>query len=184
MLGYSEDELRALGFEAITHPDDLTADLELFRELTEGKRDHYRLEKRYLRKDGSVMWGSLTVLFLKDEDGVPRFGIALLQELSDRKRSEAAERQLETAAAQQRHALELNDDVIQGLAVAKLALESNERDMALQALERTLDAARTIVGRLLSGNDVAGHAADRMLVRERPAGGGFSEGSDRETNPG
>jgi PAS domain S-box-containing protein len=184
MLGYSEAELRALGFEAITHPDDFTADLELFKELTEGKRDHYQLEKRYLRKDGSIMWGGLTVLFLKDDEGVPRFGIALLQDLSDRKRSEAAERRLETAAARQRHALELNDDVIQGLAVAKLALESNEREIALQALESTLVAARTIVGRLLSGNDVAGHAADRMFVRERPAGSGLSEGSDRETNQG
>ncbi len=61
MLGYSAEELRHKSFGEFTHPDDLTADLELDQALQAGKRDAYQIEKRYIRKDGEVLWGRLTV---------------------------------------------------------------------------------------------------------------------------
>lgn len=53
MLGYERDELYNLLFSAVTHPDDEPASMTLYRELVAGRRDHYQLEKRYLRKDGA-----------------------------------------------------------------------------------------------------------------------------------
>lgn len=169
MLGYSEDELRAVGIADITHPDDLAADLQLFMELQTGQRDHYQLEKRYIRKDGSVMWGLATVLLLKDEKGLSRFGIALLQDVSSSKRSEETQERLEAAIGHQRQAVELNDEVVQGLAVAKLALQSGDEELALRTLDSTLTSARTIVARLLAGAEGAGARSDGYLVRDAAA---------------
>jgi PAS domain S-box-containing protein len=56
MLGYSAEELRKLQFTDFTHPGDVTADRELFQDLVAGKRQEYRLDKRYVRKDGQIIW--------------------------------------------------------------------------------------------------------------------------------
>ncbi len=61
MLGYSAEELRHKTFGEFTHPDDLNADLELYKELQAGERNAYQMEKRYIHKDGEVLWGRLTV---------------------------------------------------------------------------------------------------------------------------
>jgi PAS domain S-box-containing protein len=52
MLGYSAEELQGMHFRSFTHPEDVDLDLELFQEMVEGRRDHYQIELRYLRKDG------------------------------------------------------------------------------------------------------------------------------------
>src|SRR5262249_34698253 len=59
MLGFTEGELRSMVFTEFTHPDDIEADWRLYREVAEGKRDRYDIEKRYIKKDGQVMWGQL-----------------------------------------------------------------------------------------------------------------------------
>lgn len=61
MLGYTGEELCGMVFSEYTHPDDLLIDLELFKELVDGKRDSYQIEKRYIRKDGQVIWANLRV---------------------------------------------------------------------------------------------------------------------------
>jgi PAS domain S-box-containing protein len=68
MLGYSAEELRHKSFGEFTHPDDLTADLELYQELQAGERDVYQMEKRYIRKDGVLLWGRLTVSRVRPTD--------------------------------------------------------------------------------------------------------------------
>src|SRR5437588_9541963 len=60
MLGYSAQELAGMSFTRFTHPDDASLQQALFDELLAGRRDHYQIEKRYLRKDGSTMWVRLT----------------------------------------------------------------------------------------------------------------------------
>src|SRR5262249_33616600 len=64
MLGYSGDELIGKGFWEITAPEDLDKSNVYFKELMSGVRDYYQLEKRYLRKDGALIWGRLTVSLL------------------------------------------------------------------------------------------------------------------------
>ena len=67
MLGYSATELASMRFKDITHPDDVDHNLGLFQELMEGKRDSYQLEKRYLRKEGGLIWGQVTAVLERDE---------------------------------------------------------------------------------------------------------------------
>ena len=84
IVGYSEKEVLKLKFQDITHPDDLDADLHLFQELLDGKSDSYTMEKRYIRKDGSLVWISLTVKILRNEDGSPRWFVSVIEDISDR----------------------------------------------------------------------------------------------------
>src|SRR5437588_13084790 len=71
MLGYGGHELRGTTFTAITHPDDVAADMELGKQLETGIRDHYQFEKRYVRADGQVVWSNLTVSLVRSADGDP-----------------------------------------------------------------------------------------------------------------
>jgi PAS domain S-box-containing protein len=84
IVGYSQEEMLKLTFQDITHPDDLDADLHLFQELLDGKSDSYTMEKRYIRKDGSIVWISLTVKILRNEDGSPRWFVSVIEDISDR----------------------------------------------------------------------------------------------------
>ncbi|HMO57867.1 MAG TPA: PAS domain S-box protein, partial [Roseiflexaceae bacterium] len=90
MLGYSAAELTAMHFRQYAHPHDTAADLALFAELIAGQRNEYDLEKRYLRKDGSEIWGRLTVSLVRDDTGMPLFAIRMLEDISLRKQHEEA----------------------------------------------------------------------------------------------
>ena len=61
MLGYTGEELRRMAFREFTHPEDCAKDLALYRQLVQGAIKHYQMEKRYIRKDGNVVWGHLSV---------------------------------------------------------------------------------------------------------------------------
>lgn len=85
ILGYTREELLKLTFQDITHPDDLSEDLSLVRELLEGKRDSYKMEKRYFHKNGSVIWILLIVSIVTDPKKKPLFFISQIQDITDRK---------------------------------------------------------------------------------------------------
>ncbi|EMP05520.1 PAS domain S-box protein [Leptospira interrogans serovar Pyrogenes str. 200701872] len=85
IIGYSRDEILKLTFQDITHPDDLTADLNLLQETLENKRDSYRMEKRYFHKNGSIIWGLLMVSIVRDSQKNPLFFISQIQDITDRK---------------------------------------------------------------------------------------------------
>jgi len=90
ILGYSGPELSGLTFAALTHPDDLHATNVAIKELLSGQRSEYALEKRYIRKDGSVVWSMTTVTLLKDPQGSPQRFIGVIEDISARKRAEEA----------------------------------------------------------------------------------------------
>ena len=98
MTGYSEEELLTMSFKDITHPEHLAGDLEHIRELVAGKIPVYSVEKRYIHKDGSILWGLLRVTAIRDENGVFRHLAAQIEDITERKRAEA-----EIAAAQQQY---------------------------------------------------------------------------------
>ncbi|GIM22430.1 histidine kinase [Leptospira borgpetersenii] len=85
IIGYSRDEILKLTFQDITHPDDLTVDLNLLQETLEGKRDSYRMEKRYFHKNGSTIWILLIVSIVRDSQKKPLFFISQIQDITDRK---------------------------------------------------------------------------------------------------
>ncbi len=90
MLGFTPEHLQRLTFQAITHPEDLQADLLLLQELTCGAREHYSLTKRYLHRDGHVVWVQLDVSMVTEEGRHPAFYIAQIQDVTDRLRQERA----------------------------------------------------------------------------------------------
>jgi PAS domain S-box-containing protein len=88
MLGYLERELLATDFHAVTHPEDVAADRANLRALLDGKVVSYQLEKRYLHRDGRVIWTLLSVSLVRNEDGAVDFLVAQMQDISDRKAAE------------------------------------------------------------------------------------------------
>jgi PAS domain S-box-containing protein len=88
ILGYSEKELQNMHFKEFSYPGDAQADLELYGELLQGKRERYQIEKRYVRKDGEVVNGRLTVSMVLEPVGTARFAIAMLEDITEQKRLE------------------------------------------------------------------------------------------------
>jgi len=89
MVGYSVEELQSMGFESITHPEDLPRNLELRSRLAEGKEETFSMEKRYIHKDGHIVWTQLNVSALHDAAGRRAFDLSVVQDISERKRLEA-----------------------------------------------------------------------------------------------
>jgi PAS domain S-box-containing protein len=88
MLGYTREELSKMHFSDYTHPDDVAADVELFQALVKGERDRYEMEKQYLRKDGSGVWGRLKLSLVRDSAARPQFAIALVEDITVQKQAE------------------------------------------------------------------------------------------------
>lgn len=101
MLGYEEHELRGRTFQEITHPEDLDADLALVRAALEGERSTFRLTKRYLHADGSVIWADLSVALIHDDDGAPLHFVSQILDVNDQRLDRL--RLLEAVAAVERH---------------------------------------------------------------------------------
>jgi PAS domain S-box-containing protein len=95
IVGYGADELATLTFQDITHPDDLEADLALVRALVAGDIPNYRMEKRYLRRDGSVVWINLTVSLVHNPDGTPAYFISQMEDIDQQRAANEAMRQSE-----------------------------------------------------------------------------------------
>ncbi|HTB16709.1 MAG TPA: PAS domain S-box protein, partial [Bryobacteraceae bacterium] len=90
MLGYPEATLLQLSFADITHPDDLKTDLELADRLFRGEMPFYQLRKRYVNKSGETIWISLTASLIRDGDGQPIHGIAMIEDITEIKRNQEA----------------------------------------------------------------------------------------------
>ena len=90
IVGYSEAELLGLTFQDITHPNDLNTDLGYVRQMLAHEIDTYKLEKRYLHKDGSPVWINLTVSLIWKNDEDPDYFISVIEDISARKAVEAA----------------------------------------------------------------------------------------------
>ncbi len=88
--GYAGEELTGLKFEEITHPDDVEIDVELAGRLFRGEIPFYQIEKRYIRKDGSIRWGHLTATMVWDETGTPLYGLGMVKDIQERKVAEEA----------------------------------------------------------------------------------------------
>ena len=96
IIGYSEEELLASDFQSITHPDDLEADLDNVHRVLRGEIDTFQMEKRYVHKDGHIIWALLSVSLVRSLQGEPRFFISQIQDITDRKRAEREIRRLNT----------------------------------------------------------------------------------------
>ncbi len=88
LTGYERSELLTRTFQDITHPDDLDADMAHVQRLLAGEAESYSMEKRYFRKDGSVVLVNLTVSCMRTAEGAVDFFIAVVEDISERKQAE------------------------------------------------------------------------------------------------
>ena len=88
ILGYNKDELRNLTFREITYPEDLPESISKVEDLKAGKIPAFTLEKRYIRKDGSIIYGKVNVNTVRDKDGKICLFIVELEDITERKRAE------------------------------------------------------------------------------------------------
>lgn len=86
MSGYTEEELKQRNDSQNVYPPDAKVGLELFAEMLEGKRQHYNVERRYVRKNGEVFWTRLTLSLVRDVDGQPSYLVGLIEDIDEQKR--------------------------------------------------------------------------------------------------
>lgn len=95
IVGYSRDELLRKTFQEITHPDDVAPDVAQTERLLAGEIANYTIEKRYVRKDGSAVWVSLTGSLVRDAAGAPDYCVAVVKDVTARREAEARLRESE-----------------------------------------------------------------------------------------
>lgn len=102
MLGYTHEELVKLTWTELTYPDDLSADLYQFEKLLRGEIEDYMLEKRFMCKDGSIVYTNLAVSCVRNDDRSVNYVLALLEDITERKAVQEAladrERELRSLA--------------------------------------------------------------------------------------
>jgi PAS domain S-box-containing protein len=152
--GYTEEEIIGRHFSVFysaearlkRHPDyELRVASEAGRYEEEGWR---------LRKDGSRFWANVVITALYDEDGTIRGFGKVTRDMTERRETEERLREARVELARrevsERHAITINDNIVQGLAVAQYALEHGSPDQSRAAVERTLQQASEIISSLLS----------------------------------
>ena len=159
IIGYSRPEIMGMTFQEITHPDDLDKGLQQMQCLLRGEIRTYCLEKRYIRKDGRIVWTNLTVSLVRDGAGVPRWFVSVIEDISVRKRVEeqlqfyqlrlkALATQLTVIEEQERRriAADLHDNISQGLALARVQLVAVKNETAdARLIEKLNDVSQTLL---------------------------------------
>jgi PAS domain S-box-containing protein len=156
MMGYTEAELLATTFQAITHPDDLETDLDYVRRLVAGKITHYHMEKRYVRRDGSVLPVLLSVALVRESDGTPAHFVSQVQDLTSQRRLE------EERLAAERRVAELERQASMNLIAGSIAHDFNNlltSVIGFATLAREHAAPGSVVSRCLEEIDLASQAA-------------------------
>jgi PAS domain S-box-containing protein len=106
MLGYDQTELQSLSFFQITHPQDKSLGQDLFKNMLKGRSQYARLEKRYLHKQGGIVWVQVAASLVRDSDHNPLYVVAHLQNITERKKAEMKLRMREQELSQKAKELE------------------------------------------------------------------------------
>jgi len=150
MLAYSEEEIAALGIAGITHPDDYGTDYQLGTKLLRGEIPSYTIEKRYVRKNGKVIWGQLTTSMMHDVDGKPSMIINWFGSAADIDDQKRAELELEQAHDELEQRVKERTCELQR-ANERLQREIEERRRTEEALRQSHDELQAIYDGLVDG---------------------------------
>jgi diguanylate cyclase (GGDEF)-like protein/PAS domain S-box-containing protein len=155
MTGYTESEILENGWDAITPPDDQAGIFAAFERLWSGELETMQMERRYLRKDGSSLWGHVSVARVADDQGRARYVIDQVQDISDRKQAQQA---LEHQALH---------DALTGLPNRVLARDRLDQAILLARRQQTRVALLIIdLDHFKEVNDTFGHQAGDQLLRQ------------------
>jgi diguanylate cyclase (GGDEF)-like protein/PAS domain S-box-containing protein len=155
MTGYTELEILQNGWDAITPPDDQVGIFAAFERLWSGELNALQMERRYLRKDGSSLWGQVSVARVPDDSGRARYVIDQVQNVSDRKQAQQA---LEHQALH---------DALTGLPNRVLARDRLDQAILLARRQQTRVALLIIdLDHFKEVNDTFGHQAGDQLLRQ------------------
>ncbi|MBF0461351.1 MAG: response regulator [Magnetococcales bacterium] len=181
ILGYAEPELLATDFQSITHPDDLHINQAYLQQLLAGTIAHFHSEKRYLRKDGHVVWVLLSVAMVRDVAGLPVHFVTQVLDISARKAADVAllstknqlEMQIDCINRIQRLFIEENDPavVFDTLLVEILRLTASTHGF-IDKVRR--DAQGAIYLQTLAISTAAGGQAGKMRDAQNHAGSHFT----------
>jgi len=157
MLDYSEDELLLKSFADITHPDDVRADIELAKALFRSEIPFNRMQKRYIKKNGEIIWINLTASLIRDHDGEPLYGLAMVEDITEVKRAQEqaiAWQKLESVGTLATGIAHDFNNLLGGvLAQAELGLEENAAgsnpEAALKAIRNVALRGSEIVRELM-----------------------------------
>ena len=108
-LGYTPDELRRLTILDVTYPEDADGSRQMHEAIVRGETDGYRLEKRYVRKDGKIVWADTAVSAIRETDGRYRATVGTIRDITRHKKSEQARILLEAAVEQSVETVEITD---------------------------------------------------------------------------
>lgn len=146
ILGYSHDELSRMTFQDITYSDDLPTDLELYARLKDREIPHYTLEKRYIRKDGSLVWVNLTISMIWNERGDFDYAIAVAEDITRKKQAEEALQRSQAALKEYTAKLERSNQDLEHFAT----MTSHDLQAPLRKVMMFSDILKTQGGEALS----------------------------------
>jgi PAS domain S-box-containing protein len=139
MLGYRDDELRQLSVRRITHADDVLEGQRFYAEFREGKRECYQREKRYLHKNGHVVWAQASASAIRSNSGELIYIISMVEDITERKQLE--QEVLETSANERRRVgHELHDGLGQYLAGIAFKAKALEQTLVAESLPHGAEA--------------------------------------------
>jgi len=100
MLGYSESELKQMTFRDFTHPEDLERQMPFYEKCVLGEIDSYQMHKRYVKKDGEIIWVDMTVAITKDTAAQPLHALIMVEDITEVRMAEENRRRLESQLRQ------------------------------------------------------------------------------------
>ncbi|MGA1823954.1 MAG: PAS domain S-box protein [bacterium] len=103
MIGYSEAELKTMTFFDLTYPEDRDRQRPLWEQCCKGEIDSFRIEKRYIKKSGEIIWVNVHVYMIQDREGMSRYPLAMVEDITERKNIEKALRVSEERGKAQYH---------------------------------------------------------------------------------
>jgi PAS domain S-box-containing protein/putative nucleotidyltransferase with HDIG domain len=194
MLGYTGEELLSKTFVDITHPDHVGGDVESVKRVARGEIPSYRTEKRYIRKDGQIVWGAVAVSAMRDVAGEVQYFIAMIEDITAQKESEAALAESERKYREMANALPTcvfeadlsgrltytnqtgldwfgysEDETVGQKNVAEMVVEE-ERELALRTFKQAAEVGEVRAGEYLAkrkdGSTFPSLVSSRAIVRD------------------
>jgi diguanylate cyclase (GGDEF)-like protein/PAS domain S-box-containing protein len=179
IVGYSRAEMESLDFQSITHPQDLQADLGNMERLKSGEIQNFTMEKRYVHKNGSIVWVTLTVSPMWQAGAMPDFHIAIVQDITARKLAEENSLLQSAALEAAANAIAITDKkgVIQWVNLAWVTLTGYSKEESIGQNTRVLKSKKHDVPfyKNMWETILAGKVWRGELVNRRKDGSLYSE---------